>query len=106
MRLHSHRCATILPEGTYTLWWEKSGTAIIEVVHKDNGVEIESVSAVYDDFSNDCRVFNGFESVAEGAPVSQFTNDLPIEVPDTYHDSGKLVKARTFCLLLIFNSAS
>jgi len=65
----------IVPEGSYSLAGKVSGTVTIEVTHRDNGVQIQSVSVVYEDFSNDCRVFNGFEIVAVGAPVGQFQNE-------------------------------
>jgi len=35
----------ILPEGTYTLAGKVRGTATIEVTHRDNGVQLQSVSA-------------------------------------------------------------
>jgi hypothetical protein len=64
-----------LPQGTHTLRGKVSGTATIEVTLKPSGVQETAVSVVYRDYSDDCRVFNGFESVREGAPTGPFTTE-------------------------------
>jgi len=60
-----------LPTGTYTLRGKVSGTAEVTVVNP-TGKRIKEISAVYDDYADDCRVFNGSERAVETAEISAF----------------------------------
>jgi len=60
-----------LPTGTYTLRGKVSGTATVTLLNP-TGKRIKEVSAVYEDYADDCRVFNGSERAVEKAEVSAF----------------------------------
>jgi hypothetical protein len=60
-----------LPTGTYTLRGKVSGTATVTVLNP-TGKRIKEVTAVYDNYADDCRVFNGHEKAVEEAEISPF----------------------------------
>jgi hypothetical protein len=60
-----------LPTGTYTLRGQVSGIVTVTVLNP-TGKRIKEVNAVYDNYADDCRVFNGFEGAVEKAEISAF----------------------------------
>jgi hypothetical protein len=60
-----------LPSGTYTLRGKVGGTATVTVVNP-TGKRVKEISASYDNYADDCRVFNGRESAVEKAEISSF----------------------------------
>jgi len=60
-----------LQTGNYILRGKVSGTANV-TISNPNGVRIKEVIVTYDNYADDCRVFNGFESALEGAEISAF----------------------------------
>ena len=60
-----------LPSGTYTLRGKVGGTATVTVLNP-TGKRVKEVAAVYDNYADDCRVFNGNEKAVEEAEISPF----------------------------------
>jgi hypothetical protein len=60
-----------LQTGVYTLRGKVSGTATV-LVSNPSGVRIKIVAASYNNYSDDCRVFNGFEAAVEKTEISPF----------------------------------
>ncbi len=58
------------PAGTYTIAGSISGTATITIALDSAGRSVKATSVTYKDYANDCRVYNGAESVdSEDASV-------------------------------------
>jgi len=60
-----------LPTGTYTLRGKVSGTATV-TISNPGGVRVKEVAVTYDNYADDCRVFNGFERATETEEISPF----------------------------------
>ena len=60
-----------LPSGTYTLRGKVDGTATVTVLNP-TGKRVKEISVSYDNYADDCRVFNGSERAVEEAEISPF----------------------------------
>jgi hypothetical protein len=58
----------LMPEGSFTLRGKNRGTATASFTRNAAGTALASVSVQYTDFANDCRTFNGSESVVNRSP--------------------------------------
>jgi hypothetical protein len=60
-----------LPSGDYTLRGKVSGSARV-LVSNPTGVRVKGIIAIYNNYADDCRVFNGSEGAAELAEIAPF----------------------------------
>lgn len=83
----------LLPPGDYVLGGKVSGSAKVKVVHRADGKAIESMSVVYDNFSDDGQtVLNGPETVRENRPSPTRTNILwTSDIAQTGKTTGRKV---------------
>jgi len=69
-----------LPSGGYILQGKVSGSAQV-LISNPTGDRIKAVFALYDNYADDCRVFNGNEGAVEKAEIS------PFQYEDTWYSN-------------------